>query len=93
MIEPTGEMRLAFDEALGADKDCVCPICLNHRLAAVLAIAERQLLAQTAEADRLLEYALHLRMYGERAPGGNETWRQFDRDAEAYLRARAGGTS
>jgi hypothetical protein len=93
VIEPTGEMRLAFDEAPGAEKGCVCAVCLNRRLAAVLAIAERQLLAQAAEADRLVAYALHLRMHGERAPGGNETWRQFDRDAEAYLRARAGGTS
>jgi len=42
VIEPTSEMRLAFDEAPGADKDCVCPICLNHRLAAVLAIVEHE---------------------------------------------------
>lgn len=41
MIEPTGEMRLAFDEAPGADKDCACAICLNHRLAAVLALVAR----------------------------------------------------
>lgn len=41
------------------------------------------------EAVRLLKYALHLRMHGERAPGGNETWQQFDRDAEAYLRSPA----
>jgi hypothetical protein len=39
-----------------------------------------------AEAVRLLEYALHLRMHGERAPGGNETWREFDVRAEAFLR-------
>jgi septal ring factor EnvC (AmiA/AmiB activator) len=42
--------------------------------------------AQLREATRLLEYALHLRMHGERAPGGNETWRQFDQDAEHFLR-------
>jgi len=41
-IEPTSAMRLAFAEAPGADKDCVCAICLNHRLAAVLAIVERE---------------------------------------------------
>lgn len=40
-----------------------------------------------AEAVRLLEYALHLRMQGERAPGGDETWGVFDRDTEAFLRA------
>lgn len=39
-----------------------------------------------AEAVRLLEYALHLRQHGERAPGGNETWAQFDRECEALLR-------
>ncbi len=41
MIEPTGEMRLAFDEAPGAEKGCVCAVCLNHRLAAVFALVER----------------------------------------------------
>lgn len=39
------------------------------------------------EAIRLLEYALHLRMYGERAPGGNETWREFETRTEEFLRA------
>jgi len=39
-----------------------------------------------AKARRLLEYAMQLRMYGERAPGGDETWRQFDQSAEHFLR-------
>lgn len=34
----------------------------------------------------LIEYALHLRLYGERAPGGDETWREWDRRAEAFMR-------
>lgn len=38
------------------------------------------------EATRLLQYALHLRMHGERAPGGSETWAEFDRRCEAFLR-------
>jgi len=38
------------------------------------------------KARKLLEYALHLRMYGERAPGGDETWRQFDQMTEHFLR-------
>lgn len=38
------------------------------------------------EALELLDYAMHLRMHGERAPGGDETWAQFDRDAEMFLR-------
>lgn len=37
-------------------------------------------------ARELLEYALHLRMYGERAPGGNETWAEFDERCETFLR-------
>lgn len=41
MIEPTGEMRQAFREAPGVGKACGCSVCLNHRLAAVLAIVER----------------------------------------------------
>jgi hypothetical protein len=38
----------------------------------------------------LLRYALHLRQHGERAPGGNETWRAFDRRCEAFLCAADG---
>jgi hypothetical protein len=34
----------------------------------------------------LIREALHLRMYGENAPGGNETWAEWDRKAEAFLR-------
>lgn len=36
---------------------------------------------------RLLEQALFLRMNGERALGGNETWREWERDAETFLRS------
>jgi hypothetical protein len=38
-------------------------------------------------AIRLLEEALHLRMNGERAPGGTETWQDWERRAETYLRS------
>lgn len=41
---------------------------------------------QLSTATQLIRYAVHLRMHGERAPGGTETWQQFDRDAEAFLR-------
>lgn len=37
---------------------------------------------------RLLEEALHLCQHGERAPGGDETWRNWQRKTELYLRAR-----
>jgi len=41
------------------------------------------------EAVRLLEYAFHLRVHGENAPGGRETWREFDRQVEDFLRSHA----
>lgn len=37
-----------------------------------------------AEAVRLLEYALNLRMYGE---GKGETWADFDASNERFLRS------
>jgi hypothetical protein len=39
-------------------------------------------------AEELVALALHLRMHGENAPGGNETWRLWDREAEDFLRQR-----
>lgn len=42
---------------------------------------------QLGEAIKLLRYALHLRINGERAPGGDETWAQWDHDAETFLRS------
>jgi hypothetical protein len=41
-----------------------------------------------ATAIRLLEEALHLCQNGERAPGGNETWADWERRTEACLRRR-----
>lgn len=43
--------------------------------------------AETATA--LVEYAWHLRHYGERAPGGDETWAEWDRRAYAWLHVHA----
>jgi hypothetical protein len=43
--------------------------------------------AELDAARRLLAYAMHLRQYGERAPGGDETWAEWDAMAEAHLRA------
>lgn len=40
-------------------------------------------------ASTLVERALHLRMYGDAAPGSEgETWARWDRDAEGFLRDR-----
>jgi hypothetical protein len=55
--------------------------------------ARAELATATDELEQaivLLGYALHLRMHGECAPGGNETWDRFDRDAEAFLRLKDG---
>jgi hypothetical protein len=37
------------------------------------------------EAIKLLELALHLRMHGENAPGGTETWADWERRTLALL--------
>lgn len=65
--------------------------------AAVTAVVAAGWRPPTAESDgravpqdaavKLLEYALHLRMYGECAPGGDETWLEWDARAEAFLRS------
>jgi hypothetical protein len=44
-----------------------------------------RLRAEVKTLSRLVETALNIRMYGERAPGGNENWRDWDRAASAYL--------
>jgi hypothetical protein len=41
-------------------------------------------------ARALVEEALHLRQNGERAPGGSETWRDWERRAESFLRGETG---
>lgn len=49
--------------------------------------AKRQRPAETEAAVKLLAYALHLRMHGERAPGGDETWKEWDDRTERFLRS------
>lgn len=41
-------------------------------------------------AMKLLDYVYILRAHGERAPGGNENWREFDRRLVAFLQASVG---
>lgn len=38
------------------------------------------------EGADLIEEALRIRMYGERAPGGTENWHDWEREAEVFLR-------
>ena len=49
-----------------------------------------KLKGQRHQAVKLLEAALHLAQNGEMAPGGDETWAQWWRDVEVFLRARLG---
>ena len=48
----------------------------------------------TATAEELVREALHLRQYGEYAPGGTENWRDWDRKATewAYAQPIQGGS-
>ena len=43
-----------------------------------------------AEAIRLIEYATTICRYGERAPGGDENWHQWEKDAARFLRRYRG---
>ena len=52
-------------------------------------LTRRTTIADDLEAAvRLVEEALHLRVNGERAPGGTETWHAWERKAERFLRDR-----
>jgi hypothetical protein len=53
-----------------------------------VARAARVASAYSGDPKLIIDYGLHLRMYGERAPGGDETWREWDRMAEMFLRRR-----
>lgn len=61
-------------------------IRMLRRSSQLLAEVER-LRDSQQQATKLLDYAYILRAHGERAPGGNETWREFDRRLEAFLQA------
>jgi hypothetical protein len=58
----------------------------SHEVRTALAADLAQAIRELDQARAILDYALHLRTYGENAPGGNETWREFDRRCETYLR-------
>lgn len=55
---------------------------LNTQLAARDTVKEER-----DQLKKLTEEALHLRMYGERAPGGNENWHDWDTKTDRALRA------
>jgi hypothetical protein len=87
------KMRARLREAVASCTDLAMDqavlILENHRLRRQLAEAESRPVVEAGkrrEATGLLEYALHLRMHGENAPGGSETWQEFDRRAEEFLR-------
>lgn len=85
---PAHIMREMLDNALGPEYAEDEPWVALHAL-----VMERD--AYRDETERLREalaYGQHLRQYGERAPGGNETWQEFDRLAEHALRGEPGWT-
>ena len=67
---------------------------LRQRLAIVTAANEdlarvnHRIVAEREEWRRCAEYALHLAQYGERAPGGNETWAELERMMRAAASPR-----
>ena len=65
---------------------------LSAKLTALLDGQEAPASADLHEARSLLEYALHLCKHGEKAPGGGETWAEFGRRAEEFLRWGPGST-
>src|SRR5258708_2203621 len=100
MAMPEGIPQAAIDEATadltswmlewgwmpGLSEVMVRRVC-EDAAGRVLETAAPILAGREQEAVRLLEEALHLRMNGERAPGGTETWATWDRDAEAFMRS------
>lgn len=73
------EERRRYKEALDALTD------MSLQLAAAT-VARLSAERSSGQARRLLEYALHLSQRGERARV-DETWAEFDRSAEAFLRS------
>jgi len=65
---------LAINPADGGRALLESPAAKDRLLADVPA-----LLARGDEWRSIAEYALHLAMYGEHAPGGDETWAEFER--------------
>lgn len=57
-----------------------------HIIAAIRDRSRTEIGRSLIEAVQILEYGLHLRMHGECAPGGTETWREFDSRTEDFLR-------
>ena len=81
-----GDVLGAYAAALGEAKTLLRALAaITERLAGD---EQAHLAAESATAVTLLGDAMHLRVNGERAPGGNETWPDWDRKAEAFLRAR-----
>lgn len=85
IIESGLTLRQAHEIETACTDDAPCVDCLRGAQVSANAIIEFRT-ARLHEAVKLLEYALHLRMYGERAPGGNETWVRWDVDVEKWLR-------
>lgn len=84
VIIPPGAAQ-ALVVALGEAEGAIARVTRGVR---DIVVAKEKAERERGEAAGILEYALHLRMHGENAPGGDETWDCFDRMAEEFLRAR-----
>lgn len=62
----------------------------DERRVRLIAVLIDESIAQRKRADEwrsIAEYGLHLAMHGEHAPGGDETWREFERRMRARAKA------
>ena len=94
-LEKNGTELLARAEAAETERDEVA--AEYNRATDAYGALNSQLIRAENERDemrRLLDTALNIRMYGERAPGGNENWRDWEQAASALLYPEAlGGES
>jgi hypothetical protein len=73
-------------DALNWDTACLnCASLLDSSYDSYVQAEQAEMKLQ--QATKLLNYALTIRMYGERAPGGDENWREWDMRTEVFLRS------
>jgi hypothetical protein len=80
------ERNRCGDCPLPDEPDCCRILTDARRRAGVGEQPEPTKQAATKSARKLLETALHLRMFGENAPGGAENWADWQTNVERYLR-------
>src|SRR5581483_759338 len=87
------ELREIQQELETAEKWRKMNLEIANTTTGVLTETSREFTQVKAERDRLaklVDEAMAIRMYGERAPGGNENWADWDVKAEAERRGAQG---